>query len=156
MMMRKAASTVGVRKRSEDEKAADEAKELAPDLDAGEMAGAVRFHDAQIDDARHTVAVGRTAASYGAHILTRTAVEGLLIDDDRVVGVRLHDVLTDARYSVRAGVVVAAVGIWTDDILRMVDPEAEPRVQQSKGVHLVVRGDAIRSTTAVIARTPAR
>ena len=133
----------------------DETKELAPDLDAGEIAGAVRFHDAQIDDARHTVAVGRTAASFGAHILTRTAVEGLLIDDDRVVGVRLHDVLTDARYSVRAGVVIAAVGIWTDDILRMVDPEAEPRVQQSKGVHLVVRGDAIRSTTAVIARTPA-
>ena len=31
MMMRKAASTVGVRKRSEDEKAADEAKELAAD-----------------------------------------------------------------------------------------------------------------------------
>jgi glycerol-3-phosphate dehydrogenase len=37
----------------------------------------------------------------------------------------------------------------------MVDAEAPERVQQSKGVHLVVRGDAIRSTTAIIARTPA-
>ena len=52
-------------------------------------------------------------------------------------------------------VVVAATGIWTDEILHMVDAEAPERVQQSKGVHLVVRGDAIRSTTAIIARTPA-
>ena len=147
----------------------DEAKELAPDLDAGEIAGAVRFHDAQIDDARHTVAVARTAASYGAHILTRTRVEDLLRDGDRrwaggaapsddpqrVTGVRVEDELTGERFDIHARVVIAAAGIWTDDILHMVDAEAPERVQQSKGVHLVVRGDAIRSTTAIIARTPA-
>ena len=133
----------------------DEAKELAPDLDAGEIAGAVRFHDAQIDDARHTVAVARTAAAYGAHILTRARVEQLLRDEDRVVGVRVHDEITGERFDIRARVVIAAAGIWTDEVLRMVDAEGPERVQQSKGVHLVVRGDAIRSTTAIIARTPA-
>ena len=133
----------------------EEAKELAPDLDAGEIAGAVRFHDAQIDDARHTVAVARTAASYGAHIVTRTRVESLLVEDDRVVGVRVHDELEDEFYDIRARVVIAAAGVWTDDILHMAEPDAPDRVQQSKGVHLVVRGDAIRSTTAIIARTPA-
>lgn len=133
----------------------DEAKEVAPDLDAGEIAGAVRFHDAQIDDARHTVAVARTAAAYGAHILTRTRVIGLLRDADRVTGIRVHDELSDAELDIRARVVIGAAGIWTDDVLRMVDPSAPNRVQQSKGVHLVVRGDAIRSTSAIIARTPA-
>ena len=133
----------------------DEAKELAPDLDAGEIAGAVRFHDAQIDDARHTVAVARTAAGHGAHVLTRTRVTGLLRDGDRVTGVRVEDELTGTRLDIRARVVIAAVGIWTDEILRLVDAEAPERVQQSKGVHLVVRGEAIRSTTAIIARTPA-
>lgn len=133
----------------------DEAKELAPDLDAGEIAGAVRFHDAQIDDARHTVAVARTAAAYGAHILTRARVEQLLRDEDRVVGVRVHDEITGERFDIRARVVIAAAGIWTDEVLRMVDAEGPERVQQSKGVHLVVHGDAIRSTTAIIARTPA-
>lgn len=133
----------------------DEAKALAPDLDAGEIAGAVRFHDAQIDDARHTVAVARTAAAYGAHILTRTRVDGLLRDGDRVTGVRVVDEITGEQYDIRARVVVAATGIWTDEILHMVDADAPQRVQQSKGIHLVVRGDAIRSTTAIIARTPA-
>lgn len=133
----------------------DEAKALAPDLDAGEIAGAVRFHDAQIDDARHTVAVARTAAALGAHILTRTRVDGLIEEDGRIVGAHVHDLLSGEGFDIRAKVVVAAVGIWTDDILRMADPEVPPKVQQSKGVHLVVRGDAIRSTTAIIARTPA-
>lgn len=134
----------------------DEAKQLAPDLDAGEMAGAVRFHDAQIDDARHTVAVARTAAALGAHILTRTRADSLVIDaDGRVTGVHAHDELTGEDYTIRSRVVIAAAGVWTDEILHMVDPGAPDRVQQSRGVHLVVRGDAIRSTTAIIARTAA-
>ena len=133
----------------------DEAKALAPDLDAGEIAGAVRFHDAQIDDARHTVAVARTAASFGAHILTRARVTNLLRDAERVTGVRVEDEITGESLDIRARVVIAAAGVWTDEVLRMVDAEAPERVQQSKGVHLVVRGDAIRSTTAIIARTPA-
>jgi glycerol-3-phosphate dehydrogenase len=133
----------------------DEAKALAPDLDAGEIAGAVRFHDAQIDDARHTVAVARTAAAYGAHVLTRARVEDLLRDGERVVGVRVEDELTGERIDIRCRVVIAAAGIWTDEILHLVDAQAPERVQQSKGVHLVVRGDAIRSSTAIIARTPA-
>jgi glycerol-3-phosphate dehydrogenase len=134
----------------------DEAKQLAPDLDAGEIAGAVSFHDAQIDDARHTVAVARTAAGYGAHILTRTRVVALVMDDDgRASGVRVADGLTGEQYVIRSRVVIAAAGVWTDEVLHMVDPEAPDRVQQSRGVHLVVRGDAIRSTTAIIARTPA-
>lgn len=134
----------------------DETKQLAPDLDAGEIAGAVRFHDAQIDDARHTVAVARTAASFGAHILTRTRVDSLSFDDEgRVTGVQVRDELSGDEYAIRSRVVIAAAGVWTDEILHMVDPDAPDRVQQSRGVHLVVRGDAIRSTTAIIARTPA-
>ena len=134
----------------------DEAKQLAPDLDAGEIAGAVRFHDAQIDDARHTVAVARTAAAHGAHILTHTRVDSLVFDDEgRVRGVRVRDELHGDDYVIHARVVIAAAGVWTDELLHMVDPDAPDRVQQSRGVHLVVRGDAIRSTSAIIARTPA-
>ena len=132
----------------------DEAKALAPDLDSGEIAGAVRFHDAQIDDARHTVAVARTAAGLGAHIATRTRVVRLLVDGDVVVGARVHDDLSGEDYDIRARVVIAATGIWTDEVLRMAGATGEPRVRQSKGVHLVVPGSAIRSTTAIIARTP--
>lgn len=131
-----------------------EAKALAPDLDSGEMAGAVRFHDAQIDDARHTVAVARTAAAFGAHIVTRTRVVEFLREGDAVVGARVHDEIEDATYDIHARVILAAAGVWTDDIVRLFDPDSPVRVRQSKGVHIVVPGDSFRSTSAVIARTP--
>lgn len=133
----------------------DQAKALAPDLDSDEIAGAIRFHDAQIDDARHTVAVARTAVGFGAHIATRVKVEEVLRDGDRVIGVRVHDLASARDFDIYARVVVGAVGVWTDGLLRQIDPDAASQVQQSKGVHLVVSGDAIRSTTAIIARTPA-
>ena len=132
----------------------EQSKALAPDLNTDEIAGAVRFHDAQIDDARHTVAVARTAAARGAWIVTRTKVTSLLRDGDQVCGVRVHDSLTDTDYDIHARVVIGAGGVWTDDLIHLADADAAGRVRQSKGVHLVVPAEAIRSTTAVIARTP--
>ena len=131
-----------------------QSKSLAPDLDTDGIAGAVRFHDAQIDDARHTVAVARTAAARGAHVVTRTRVTSLLRNGDEVVGVRVHDALDDTDYDIHAKVVVGAAGVWTDDLIHLADETASGRVQQSKGVHLVIPRDSIRSTTAIIARTP--
>lgn len=132
----------------------EQAKGLAPDLNTDGIAGAMSFHDAQIDDARHTVAVARTAAARGALVVTRTKVISLLRDEDTVCGVRVRDDCDGQEYDIHARVVVGATGVWTDDLIHLADPAAGGRVQQSKGVHLVVPREAIRSTTAVIARTP--
>ncbi len=132
----------------------DQAKGLAPDLDTDGIAGAMSFHDAQIDDARHTVAVARTAAARGALVVTRTKVVSLLREEETVCGVRVRDDCDGQEYDIYARVVVGATGVWTDDLIHLADPSAAGRVQQSKGVHLVVPRDAIRSTTAIIARTP--
>jgi glycerol-3-phosphate dehydrogenase len=51
---------------------------LAPGLRVEATAGAVRFHDAQIDDARHTLALARTAASLGAAVATGVRVVDLV------------------------------------------------------------------------------
>jgi glycerol-3-phosphate dehydrogenase len=32
------------------------------------MVGALQYYDAQVDDARHTMFLVRTAAAYGAHV----------------------------------------------------------------------------------------
>lgn len=132
----------------------EQVKGLAPDLDTDGIAGAMSFHDAQIDDARHTVAVARSAAARGALVVTRTKVISLLREGDTVCGCRVRDDVDGQEYDIHARVVVGAAGVWTDDLIHLADPNAPGRVQQSKGVHLVVPREAIRSTTAVIARTP--
>ena len=52
------------------------ALKLAPALDPSRLAGAMLYYDAQVDDARQTMTVARTAAAHGAVIATRvSAVE---------------------------------------------------------------------------------
>src|SRR3712207_4621817 len=69
-----------------------------PGLRGEVVRGAIRYWDAQVDDARHTLAVVRTAAGYGARVLSSARVTGLLREgggsDSPVVGVRVAD-LTD-------------------------------------------------------------
>ncbi len=122
--------------------------EAFPGLRPDVVRGAIRYWDAQVDDARHTLAVVRTAAGYGARVLSSARVVGLLRDgagpDSAVVGVRVADLTDGSAFSVRARSVVAATGVWSDDVGEMLGESAPSlRVRASKGVHLVLPGDAI-------------
>ena len=44
-----------------------------PSLRADTIAGAIRYHDAQVDDARHTLELARTAAAHGASLVSGAA-----------------------------------------------------------------------------------
>ena len=115
-----------------------------PGLRGDVVRGAIRYWDAQVDDARHTLAVVRTAAGYGARALSSARVVGLLRDGDAVVGVRVADLTDGSSFSVRARSVVAATGVWSDDIGDMLGTSApDLKVRASKGVHLVVPRSAI-------------
>ena len=59
-----------------------------PTCDPTTLAGAIRYYDCQVDDARLVVTLARTAAAHGAHVATRTQVTGFLREGERVVGVR--------------------------------------------------------------------
>jgi glycerol-3-phosphate dehydrogenase len=127
---------------------------LAPALRQDAVAGAIGFFDAQIDDARHTLALARTAAGMGALVATRTEVVEFLRDDDDVVGARVLDRLTGLTQEVRARRVISATGVWTSDTVGLLGQPAPATVLPSKGVHLVVPRDAIDARTAMVTRTP--
>ena len=126
---------------------------IAPDLRTDDLHGAIRYYDCQVDDARLVVTVARTAALHGAHVATRTRVTGFLREGERVVGVRARDLETGRELEVRARVVVNAAGVWTDEIQEMVGGRGSLDVQASKGIHLVVPRDRIRSEAGFITRT---
>ena len=125
---------------------------LAPALKPSALVGAVQYWDAQVDDARHTVALGRTAAHYGAAILTSARVVDLLREGERVVGAVVQDLETGEQLQVRAAQVVNATGVWANEIQQMAG-RGRVHVRPSKGVHLVVPRDRIHSDTGLILRT---
>ncbi len=129
---------------------------LAPALKQSSIRGAIIYQDAQIDDARHTLAIARTASHHGASIVTSARVTGLLIEQhdgsETVVGAKFRDLETNTDYECRAAKVVNATGVWLDDIHDMVAPSSLA-VRAAKGVHLVVRRDCIDSDCGIVLRT---
>jgi glycerol-3-phosphate dehydrogenase len=130
--------------------------EAFPGLRGDVVRGSIRYWDAQVDDARHTLAVVRTAAGYGARVLSSARVTGLIRDGDGpdggagggdrapVTGVRASDLTDGTSFTVRARSVIAATGVWSDDIGAMLGDSAPSlKVRASKGVHLVVPRTAI-------------
>jgi glycerol-3-phosphate dehydrogenase len=138
--------------------------EAFPALRGDVVRGSIRYWDAQVDDARHTLAVVRTAAGYGARVLSSARVTGLLRDGDGpagglggggaapVVGVRASDLTDGTSFTVRARSVIAATGVWSDDIGEMLGVSAPSlKVRASKGVHLVVSREAIDASALAAA-----
>ena len=125
---------------------------LAPGLDPDSIVGAIQYWDGLVDDARHTVALARTAASSGAALATSTRVVGMLMEEGRVAGVRARDLEAGEDIEIRGSSVISATGVWTDDIQSLAGDEGID-VVASKGIHLVVPRSALRSETGLILRT---
>ena len=125
----------------------------APCLRPDSLTGAVQYMDAQVDDARHTLTVVRTAASFGALAANAAQVVGFLRQGERVTGATVKDTETGRTFEVRAKQVINATGVWTDDTQALADTRGQFHVRASKGIHLVVPRDRLQSNTGIILRT---
>jgi glycerol-3-phosphate dehydrogenase len=126
---------------------------MFPGLRDDAFVGAVRYFDAQADDARHTLTVARTAARYGAVVRSSTEAVGFARESDRVVGVVVRDTEDGRETTVRAGVVLNCTGVWTDRIQALSGGRGRFRVRASKGVHVVVPREKITGDAGLILRT---
>jgi glycerol-3-phosphate dehydrogenase len=125
----------------------------APCLRKDALTGAIQYWDAQMDDARFTMTVVRTAVSFGALAANRVRVTGFLRQGERVTGALVTDLETGEEFEVRARQVINATGVWTDDTQGMADTRGQFHVRASKGIHLVVPRDRLPSSTGLILRT---
>jgi glycerol-3-phosphate dehydrogenase len=115
---------------------AERVAQLVPGVRPG--GGGVVFWDGQLaDDARLVVTLARTAAAYGARVLTGATVTG-------VDGEQVHVSLDGAPVVVRAGAVVNAAGVWAQRLAPGV------RLVPSRGSHLVVPAERLGSPSAAL------
>jgi len=131
---------------------ADTALAHMPTLARDRLAGGYVYYDSQVDDARLTLAIARTAVIEGAVVANHTAVRGLVKDGDRVVGAR---VIADGdEIEVRARVVVNAAGVWADDV-RALDEGTHPAsIRPAKGIHITLPWGKVRNDIAAIVPVP--
>ena len=128
--------------------------EIAPSLRHDLVTGAIKYFDAQVDDARHTMAVARTAARHGALIATQVSAESLIREGKRVVGVNALDLASGKKFAIKAGATVMCAGVWSDQLHERFELTPGYNVTMSKGAHIVVPGSAIKSDAGIIIKTP--
>lgn len=88
-----------------------QARELEPAVNPT-LTGAVRVPDASIDPFRLTIANVVDARLHGAQLLNYHEVTGLIINQDRVEGVKLRNNHTGQQLEVHSSLVINAAGIW--------------------------------------------
>ena len=134
------------------------ARRIFPSLRDDNLTGAIRYFDGQVDDARYVTTMARTAASLGAAVVTSARAVSLIRAAREVTGARIRDVESGDEFEVSARTVVAATGVWSDDIGGLLGETPAPtrtglHVRASKGVHLVVPRSAITGDAGLILRT---
>ncbi len=117
-------------------------------LDQTKFHRGVTYFDAQIDDARHTIALARTASGYGADVVNYA--EFLSYQKHEASGSFQVTVRSDnCESQIFAQTLLFATGPWTNDVL----PREGDAITPSKGAHIVVPKSAIDLSSALISRT---
>ncbi len=114
--------------------------DMAPAVRCNGLDGGLLAYDGQlIDDARLVTAVARTAAQYGARILTYVAATQATGSS-----ARLADQRTGESFDVSARAVISAAGVWAQGI----DPSL--KLRPSRGTHLVLPAETLGNPVAAL------
>lgn len=117
---------------------------------------ACRYREYLTDDARLVLANLRAAARAGAAVVNHAPVDAISRDGGRACGIEAVCACSGRRVRVRARCVINAAGPWVDAVRRLEDRAATPRLQLSKGVHVVLHRERLPLENICVLNAPDR
>jgi len=115
------------------------ARALTPAMTPAVASAALSWDGQLLDDARLVVSVARTAAAYGAEIITHAAVL-----DPSPSAVQVADQFTGETWQINARRVINATGAWADQV------DSRVHLVRSRGTHLIVPAARLGFPTAAL------
>jgi glycerol-3-phosphate dehydrogenase len=129
----------------------EETLERLPTIQTNGLRGGVIYYDGQFDDTRLLIHLAATAADEGAVLLNYAPVVEITRGADGFAdGVIAIDSESGKRMKIPAHVVVNAAGIFADNIRRLAEPDLQPMIAPSQGIHLVFPRDFLLGNTAIM------
>ena len=122
-----------------------------PSLRMEKVAGAVTYEDGQFDDARYGIALAKTFAQSGGELLNYARAVGFEFSSDgKLLSVRVEDKIGGRQFTISARVFLNCTGPFADEIRLMANPQMDRRLRVSKGIHILLPADQLRSETALL------
>lgn len=118
-----------------------------PSLSQENLHGAMRFEDAQTDDARLVQRLVEDSRAAGATALNYVQVKDLVRTQDRVTGLVLRDGVANEMRTVDAGLVVNATGVWARQFAQAT--VGAPQLRPLRGSHFVFSRDRLPISHAI-------
>ena len=127
-----------------------ETLDLIPNVEQKDLRGGVIYHDGQFDDARMAISLALTATSHGATLLNYMNVKAFEKKNELIKSVVVKDVFTGTHFKVKGKVVINATGVFSDQIIKMDQPDAKSMIQPSQGLHLVLDKRFLQTQHAIM------
>ncbi|MCL7752523.1 glycerol-3-phosphate dehydrogenase/oxidase [Polaribacter sp. Z022] len=121
----------------------EEALDKEPLLPKSILNGAGYYAEYRTDDARLTIEVLKTALNYDAKMLNYVEATDFIYEENKVVGAKVKDNISNNSFNIKAKYVVNATGPWVDNLRQKNHSKQGKRLHLTKGVHLVVAHDKL-------------
>lgn len=122
-----------------------------PTIKSKNLRGGVLYHDGQFDDSRLAINVLQTAFEQGGYAINYLAVNNLIKDAaGKIIGLQAYDSENKQQYTIKSKMVLNATGVFTDEILKMDNPENATTIRPSQGVHVVLDKDFLPGNHALM------
>ena len=116
--------------------------EVVPGMRLEGLTGGILFFESHMHNSeRMVLAVLDTASRAGAKVGNYLRADSFMLEGERVVGIRVRDMVADADFEIRASVVVNAAGPWIPQLNATLAERRSTGIVKafSKGIHLVTR-----------------
>ena len=132
----------------------DKIRKLEPEMTFKGIHSGFLLYECITNDARLTAEVVKEGVSHGGTALNYVKATKIVMENGRTAGVEALDRETGETFTIKARNVVNASGPWTDDLLPKEYNEGSRLIRPAKGVHIVVKREAIGNRGGLSVKNP--
>lgn len=114
----------------------------------------VMYYDGQLDDARYCLALAHSANEAGAVVINHATISNFDVDKNgKLVAASFKDNLAETgaeAIKIKSKLFINCTGPFADNIRLLANPTLEKRLRPSKGVHIMLPADILKSKDAML------
>jgi len=128
----------------------EETLQHIPNVEPNGLVGGVIYYDGQFDDSRLAINLAQSVLDHGGTTINYMEVKSLIKNNGFASGVVAVDKETGKQYTINSRAVINATGVFTDNILRMDNPESKKIIAVSQGVHIILDKEFLPGDSAIM------